>query len=320
MSFSYLIKRIFQMLLTIILAVTVSFILIRALPGDPAERFYGDPRIPDEVKQEIKAAFGLDKPVFIQYLSFLNQFFRGNLGVSYTYNRSVVSVVLERLPWTLLLTAVPTIFGMVVSLKLGVYIGCKRNSLLDKFVRYVAFALHSVPTFWFALLLVLLFSFKLGWFPLQGMIDPNTKGVSTFLSILRHAFLPWLVIFIVNVPGFAMYVRNMVISVLNEEFILTAKAKGLNERRIRKKHILRNVLGPLFSMLTLRIAGMLGGAVLIETIFSWKGMGLLVLEASRNSDYPLLQATVIITIVSVIFANFIADVLQVAFDPRVRFE
>lgn len=320
MSFSYLVKRTIQMLVTIVLALTVSFVLIRALPGDPAERFYGDPRIPDEVKQEIKAAFGLDKPVLIQYVIFLKQFFKGDLGVSYTYNRRVVGVVMERLPWTLLLTAVPTIFGMVASLRLGVYVGTKRNSFVDRLVRYVAFALHSVPTFWFALLLVLLFSFKLGWFPLQGMIDPTAKGFSRFLSLLRHAFLPWLVIFVVNVPGFAMYVRNMVISILNEEFVLTAKAKGLSDRQIRKKHILRNALGPLFSMLTLRIAGMLGGAVLIETIFSWKGMGLLVLEASRNSDYPLLQATVIITIVSVIVANFLADVLQALFDPRVRYE
>ena len=320
MSASYLIRRTLQMLLTIVLAVTVSFILIRALPGDPAERFYGDPRIPEEVKQQIKAAFGLDKPVFIQYLNFLKQFFKGNLGVSYTYNRRVVGVVLERLPWTLLLTAVPTLLGMLVSLKLGVYIGCKRNSFADKLVRYVAFALHSVPIFWFALLLILLFSFRLDWFPLQGMMDPEAEGFKFVLSFLKHAFLPWLVIFIVNVPGFAIYVRNMVISILNEEFLLTAKAKGLNERQIRKKHILRNVLGPLFSMLTLRLAGMLGGSVLIETIFSWKGMGLLVLEASRNSDYPLLQATVIITIVSVILANFLADLLQVIFDPRVRFE
>ncbi|WP_041077765.1 ABC transporter permease [Thermotoga caldifontis] len=320
MSFSYLVKRAIQMLVTIVLALTVSFVLIRALPGDPAERFYGDPRIPEEVKQEIKAAFGLDKPVLIQYVIFLKQFLKGDLGVSYTYNRRVVGVVMERLPWTLLLTAVPTILGMIASLRLGVYIGTKRNSFVDRLVRYVAFALHSVPTFWFALLLVLLFSFKLGWFPLQGMIDPTAKGFSSFLSLLRHAFLPWLVIFVVNVPGFAMYVRNMVISILNEEFVLTAKAKGLSDRQIRRKHILRNALGPLFSMLTLRIAGMLGGAVLIETIFSWKGMGLLVLEASRNSDYPLLQATVIITIVSVIVANFLADVLQALFDPRVRYE
>ncbi|HOJ88304.1 MAG TPA: ABC transporter permease [Pseudothermotoga sp.] len=320
MSASYLLKRIFQMFLTIVIAVTVSFILIRALPGDPAERFYGDPRIPEEVKQQIKAAFGLDKPVFIQYLSFLKQFFKGDLGVSYTYNRRVVGVVLERLPWTLLLTAVPTLLSMVASLKIGVYIGCKRNSFADRVVRYLAFALHSVPTFWFALLLVMLFSFKLGWFPLQGMIDPNAQGYRTILSLLYHAFLPWVVLFVINVPGFAIYVRNMVISILGEEFIVTAKAKGLAEAEIRRKHILRNALGPLFSMLTLRIAGMLGGAVLIETIFSWKGMGLLVLEASRNSDYPLLQATVLITIISVILANFFADLLQVAFDPRVRFE
>lgn len=308
------------MFLTIVIAVTLSFILIRALPGNPAERFYGDPRIPDEVKQEIKAAFGLDKPVLIQYLNFLKQFFRGDLGVSYTYNRKVVRVVLERLPWTLLLTAVPTILSMIASLKIGVYIGCKRNSFSDKVVRYVAFALHSVPTFWFALLLVLLFSFKLQWFPLQGMVAPNVQGYETVLSILHHASLPWLVLFVINVPGFAIYVRNIVISTLGEEFIITARAKGLTQAQIRKRHILRNALGPLFSMLTLRIAGMLGGAVLIETIFSWKGMGLLVLEASRNSDYPLLQATVLITIVSVILANFLADLLQATFDPRVRFE
>lgn len=320
MSISYLIKRILQMLLTVIIAVTLSFILIRALPGDPAERFYGDPRIPEEVKQEIKAAFGLDKPVLIQYLNFLKQFFKGDLGVSYTYNRKVVQVVLERLPWTLFLTAVPTILSMIASLKIGVYIGCKRNSFADKVIRYIAFALHSVPTFWFALLLILLFSFKLQWFPLQGMVAPNVKGYETILSLLHHAALPWLTLFVINVPGFAMYVRNMVISILGEEFIITARAKGLTQAQIRKKHILRNALGPLFSMLTLRIAGMLGGAVLIETIFSWKGMGLLVLEASRNSDYPLLQATVLITIVSVILANFLADLLQATFDPRVRFE
>jgi len=319
-SFPYLVKRIIQMVLTIFLALTLSFVLIRALPGNPAERFYGDPRIPEEVKEQIKAAFGLDKPVWMQYLHFLKQFAKGDLGVSYTYNRSVTSVVLERLPWTLFLTAVPTVVSMVAALKIGVYIGCKRGKLADKLISCVAFALHSVPTFWFALLLVLFFSFKVGLFPLQGMFDPKTEGFAKFLSLIHHVFLGWLTLFLVNTPSFAVYVRNMVVSILGEEFIITARAKGLLEREIRKRHILRNALGPLFSMLTLRIAGMLGGAVLIETIFSWKGMGLLVLEASRNSDYPLLQATVMITIVSVILANFFADLLQTLFDPRVRFE
>ncbi len=315
-----MIRRLVLTFVTIILAISVSFVLIRALPGNPAERFYVDPRIPEEIKQEIKAAFGLDKPVMLQYVMFLKEAIRGNLGISYTYNRPVVSVVMQRLPWTLVLTAVPTILSMVTSLWIGVYIGCKRGKIADRFTRYFAFALHSVPTFWFALLLVMILSFYLNLFPLQGMFDPKTTGIRRFLSIIQHAALPWITLFIINVPGFAIYVRNMVLMVLKEDFILTAKAKGLKESHIRTKHILRVVIAPLFSMLTLRLAGMIGGAVLVETVFSWKGMGLLVLEASRNSDYPLLQATVIITITTTILANFAADLLQVVFDPRVRYE
>ncbi len=317
---SYFIRRLILTFITIVLAITVSFILIRALPGNPAERFYGDPRIPEEVKREIKAAFGLDRPVVFQYVMFLKEAVKGNLGISYTYNRPVVSVVLERLPWTLVLTAVPTILSMVASLRIGVYIGCNRGKFVDRLTRYFAFALHSVPTFWFALLLVMLLSYYLDIFPLQGMFDPKSAGLHRFLSLLHHATLPWITLFTISVPGFAIYVRNMVVSVLKEDFIRTAKAKGLKESHIRTRHIMRVVIGPLFSMLTLRIAGMIGGAVLIETVFSWKGMGLLVLEASRNSDYPLLQATVIITIITTISANFLADLLQATFDPRVRFE
>ncbi len=320
MTLSYLIRRILTMVLTIFLALTLSFLLIRLLPGDPAERYYGDPRLPEEIKMEIKAAFGLDKPVYVQYLIFLKNAAVGDLGISYTYRRSVVGVVMERMPWTLLLTTVPTILSMVFGLKLGVYIAFNRQKFLDRFMRSVAFAMNSVPTFWLALLLVMAFAFYLSVFPLQGMMHPLAVTMpERLLSVLRHAALPWITLFIVSLPSFAVHVRNLTINILGEDFIITARGKGLKTSQIRKRHVLRNALGPLFSILTLRIAGLIGGSVLIETIFSWRGMGLLVLEASRGSDYPLLQATVLITIVVVILANFTADILQAVFDPRVRY-
>ncbi len=320
MTLSYLIRRILTMVLTIFLALTLSFLLIRLLPGDPAERYYGDPRLPEEIKMEIKAAFGLDKPVYVQYLIFLKNAAVGDLGISYTYRRSVVGVVMERMPWTLLLTTVPTILSMILGLKLGVFIAFNRQKFLDRFMRSVAFAMNSVPTFWLALLLVMAFAFYLSVFPLQGMMHPLAVTMpERLLSILRHAALPWITLFIVSLPSFVVHVRNLTINILGEDFIITARGKGLKTSQIRKRHVLRNALGPLFSILTLRIAGLIGGSVLIETIFSWRGMGLLVLEASRGSDYPLLQATVLITIVVVILANFTADILQAVFDPRVRY-
>jgi len=317
MTLSYLVKRILIMILTVFLAVTLSFILIRSLPGDPAERYYGDPRLPEEIKEEIKAVFGLDKPLITQYFIFIGNAFRGDLGVSYTYRRNVVGVILERLPWTLMLTVVPTVLSMFVALWIGTFIAFNRGKKFDRFMRFFAFGLNSVPTFWLALLLVMGTGFYLNIFPLQGMFDPLESGMARVISILHHAALPWITLFIVGMPSFAIQVRNIALNILGEDFIITAKAKGLREQEIRRKHVLRNALGPLFSLLTLRIAGLVGGAVLIETISSWKGMGLLVLEASKNSDYPLLQATVLMTIVLVILANFLADVLQAVFDPRV---
>lgn len=309
------------MFLTVFLALSLSFLLIRTLPGDPAERFYGDPRLPESIKQEIRASFGLDKPPIVQYLIFLQKAVTGDLGVSYTYLRKVSDVIVERIPWTLVLTFVPTILSMIVALNVGIYIAYNRNRFWDRFMRFYAFGLNSVPTFWLALLIVMALGFYSNLFPMQGMFDPLSKsGWDRFFSVLRYSFLPWLTLFIVSVPSFAIQVRNIAINILGEDFILTAKAKGLKSSQIRRRHVLRNALGTLFSFLTLRLAGLLGGAVLIETIFSWKGMGLLVLEASKNSDYPLLQGTVLLTIILVIFANFLADVLHAVFDPTVRYE
>ncbi|HPE68866.1 MAG TPA: ABC transporter permease [Thermotogota bacterium] len=320
MSLSYLVRRLLLMLLTIFVALTFSFILIRSLPGDPAERYYGDPRLPQEIKDEIKASFGLDKPVMMQYFIFLGNAFRGDLGVSFTYCQKVVPVIVSRLPWTLILTVIPTILSMLVALNTGVYIAFNRGKFLDRFMRFFAFSLNAIPTFWLALLMVMGLGFYAGWFPLQGMYDPLLQsGWQRLWSVIQHAFLPWLTLFIISTPAFSIQVRNLALNILGEDFIVTARAKGLVQSEIRRRHVLRNSLGPLFSFLTLRIAGLVGGAVLIETIFSWKGMGLLVLEASRNSDYPLLQATVLMTIVLVIIANFSADLLQAAFDPRVRY-
>lgn len=321
MTREYLIKRGIQTLAVIFVVVTINFVLPRLLPGDPAARFYEDPRVSPEVKEEILRQFGLDKPIWQQYLIYLRNLLGGEFGISYTYRRPVMEVILSRIPWTVILTGSSFVLSVAFGVILGAAAAWRRGSALEAVVLGASVIFAALPSFWFALLLLLVFAFYIPIFPAFGMADPILipgPNWAYILSVLHHAALPVFLMSLTGLVGYAAVVRYSMIDVTGEQYIVVARAKGVPERTLLYKHALRNALLPLVTRLGLSLAGIIGGAVIIETIFSWEGMGLLVVEASRARDYPLMQGTFLILASVTILSNLAADLLYAKLDPRVE--
>ncbi len=321
MSGAYLVRRLAQLVLILFIVLTLNFFLPRIIPGDPAERFYADPRVSPEDKVKILAQFGLDKPLPVQYWLYLKNLARGDLGVSFTYRRAVIEVIAERIPWTLVLTLSSMLLSLFFGVIIGAYAAWRRGGPLDMTVLGISMVFSSIPSFWFALLLLLLFAFYLPLLPPYGMAEigiPRGWNLPFLLSTARHALLPVLSLTVMGIVGYATLVRSSVIETLGQGYIATARAKGLSERQVLFRHVLRNALLPLITSLGMSLAGLLGGVVLIESIFSWKGMGQLILEASRSLDYPLMQGVFLLLAALTLIGNLLADLVYSVFDPRVR--
>jgi len=323
MNRGYFAWRLLMALLAVGAAIVLNFLLIHLMPGDPAHRFYADPRVPPEVKQEIIRMFGLDKPLWTQFLLYVRNVFRGELGISFTTQRPVLQVIAERIPWTLAITLIPTLAAIACGIWLGMWAAWKRGGVTDFLLRTLGTASSSVPSFWLAMLLVMLFAYWARIFPLMGMVKPGlslSESPWCFIgSVACHAALPMLTLFVISVPGYALAMRNAVISVLGENYILAAQAKGISQTVLLWKHVLKNAVLPLINMFSLSLVGVIGGAVLVEQVFSWYGMGLLMIRAAQARDFPLVQATALITIILTIGANFLTDLVQAWIDPRIRY-
>ena len=323
MNRAYFARRFAMALLAIGVAVVLNFLLIHLMPGDPASRFYADPRVPPEVKQEIIELFGLDKPLWTQFLLYLRNVFRGELGVSFTTQRPVLQVIAERIPWTLAITLIPTLAAITCGIWIGMWAAWRRGGIVDFLLRTLGTAASSIPSFWLAMLLVMIFAYWARIFPLMGMVKPGLslgeKPLAFIGSVAYHAALPMLTLFVLSVPGYALAMRNAVISILGENYILAAQSKGISQRTLLWRHVLKNAILPLISMFSLSLVGVIGGAVLVEQVFSWYGMGLLMIRAAQARDFPLVQAAALITIVLTVAANFVADLIQAWIDPRIRY-
>jgi peptide/nickel transport system permease protein len=323
MQSSYFVRRIVLAFLAIWVALVLNFLLIHLMPGDPAERFYADPRVPPEAKEEIIKIFGLDKPLWQQFFLYARNVFLGRMGISFTTQRPVLEVLLERIPWTLAITFIPTLAAIACGIWLGLYAAWKRGTVFDFLLRTFGTAVNSIPSFWLAMILIMVFAYWAKIFPLMGMARPGVSLANApwefIKSVAYHAALPMLTLFVLSFPGYALVMRNAVISVLGENYILAAQAKGVSQTRLLWRHVLKNAVLPLISMFSLSIAGVFGGAVLVEQVFSWYGMGLLMVRASQARDFPLVQGAVLITILCTIIANFVADLVQGWVDPRIRY-
>jgi len=322
----YILRKLLFLLVTIWAAVTVNFVLPRLMPGDPAQvmisKYRG--RLNPSAIRALEIAFGIntDKSIYEQYIDYIKKLLKGDFGISVTYYPSTVSEVLSQaFPWTIGLVGVSTFLAFSIGTILGIKAAWKRGGVFDTIVVPFGLFMNSVPYFWLALVVVYLFAFKLGWFPLSGAYSisiENLEGIKKVFSIVYHAILPAVTIIITASGGWMLTMRNNMIAVLNEDFILFAYAKGLPEEIIEIKYAARNAILPSFTGFAMAIGFVVSGALLTEIVFSYPGVGYMLYQAVLNIDYPLMQAIFLIITLTVLIANFIADMAYVLLDPRVR--
>jgi len=317
----YILRRLFQLVPLLIGVSLLSFFVMHLAPGDPTALFT-DPNIDPVELARIRANWGLDKPIMIQYFYWLGNALRGNFGTSYMTGQPVISEILERLPNTLLLMITSYVLTLIITIPLGVISAVRKGSWFDNLVTFLSFAGMATPSFWLGLMLMLLFSVQLGWLPAVGMYDPLVEGgwVVRLIDVIRHMILPLATMTLLSLAGITRYQRAAMLEVLNQDFVRTARAKGLPERVVIFKHALRNALIPIVTILGLSLPSLFGGAFIIETIFAWPGMGRLGVLAIFQRNYPLIMGIVVFSAVLIMLGNLFADLGYALVDPRIRYE
>jgi peptide/nickel transport system permease protein len=323
---SYIIKRILYTLLLFFVVVTLNFFIPRIGVTDPAERYYppqGSMSDPEYaiIKDMVKRQFGFDVSTPAQYLRYLNKLFHGDLGTSFqTGSPKVADLIAERLPWTLVLSVSSMLISVIAGTLAGTYAAYRRGRTLDTIILNASTITTAIPSFCIALALSLYLGFEWEWFPAYTAPNMAADFSWTWESIrlvISSAALPVISMTIGGVIGYAQSTRNSVIAVSNEDFILTARAKGLKNSSVLYKHILRNALLPIVTSLGMSVSGLIGGAVVIEQLFNWNGMGTLFLNANNQNDYPLMMGIMLFLSIFALAANLVTDLCYGLLDPRI---
>ena len=312
----YIVKRILQMIPVIILVSIFSFMIIHFAPGDPINMYIRQDMTQQEI-DELRVDLGLDGTIAEQYLAWLSNICRGNWGNSLINHQPVAKQIFEKLPATLLLMGTSFVLSILMSIPLGLVSGMKKNKAADQFISIFAYIGISIPAFWLALMLIIIFSLNLHWLPSNGM---RTVGSNSVLDILWHLILPGIVLSVGNTAVFTRYIRSNTITQLEEEYVLTAKAKGVSKRRIMTGHVLKNCLLPIITIAGMNLASLVTGSIIIESVFGWPGMGTLGMSAINSRDYPMIMGFTMLSCVILIIGNFIADLLYGVADPRIKQE
>ncbi|MDR7483276.1 MAG: ABC transporter permease [Armatimonadota bacterium] len=312
----YLLRRLVQTVILLLVVSVVVFALVTQAPGGPSILL--DRNMGAEELARMRALLGLDQPVHVQYVRWLAQVLRGNLGVSYQAGLPVLEIILQMLPNTLLLSAASLALSLVVAIPAGVISAARPYSAIDHAVTTLCFFGISVPTFWYGLMLIVLFSIVLGWLPPGGM--HTLGGERSALDVLRHLVLPAVVLGTANMALFARYTRSATMAVLRQDYVRTARSKGLPERSVLYRHALRNALLTVVTVVGLQLPRLVGGAAITETVFAWPGMGSLAVRAAFERDYPMIMGITLVISAVVVASTLLVDLLYVYLDPRIRYE
>lgn len=323
----YVARKVGFFLLTLWAVVTLNFLIPRLQPGDPAEIMVQslagkDAQLNQAQVEAMRALLGTPTgSLWSQYWQYLGQLLSGNFGISYSYFPfGVVDVISRAFWWTAILVTVVQVLSFLIGVLLGAFAAWRRNGKFDTGVTLISTFLGSLQPFWIALLLVFGFGYTLGWFPTAGGYEDSTPGFNWYFiyDVISHAFLPALALMIVTPIGWILGMRNTMIMNLNEDYIKLARAKGLPDRVVALRYAARNALLPSVTGFALALGGVLGGTILVETVFDYPGLGRLMGEAVTAKDYPLLQALMLLTAVATLVANLVADLLYGVLDPRSR--
>jgi len=315
----FLAARLLQGALTIVLIAVVNFLLVHAAPGDPVTFLAGDNQDP-EFSAQIRAQLGLDRPLLVQLGGYLGQLSQLDMGFSYRQNQPVWTLIVDRLPMTLLLTGSAFIAALLMGIGLGALSAKKAGTWVDSVVSLVALVFYATPVYWLSLMAVLVFSVQLGWLPGFGFksVGANLTGLALAGDVARHLFLPALMTALFHMAVYARMTRTCMLEAAQMDFVKTAYAKGLRPGRIWRMHVLRNALLPVVTLAGLQAGTLVGGSILIETVFAWPGIGRLLFDALMQRDYPLLLGTFLATTAMAVVFNLVTDIVYTLVDPRIE--
>ncbi|WP_027702231.1 ABC transporter permease [Metaclostridioides mangenotii] len=309
-----IIKRAISIIPMLFFISILTFTLMHLAPGDPLQA-YITPQMSAVDIEKVRHNMGLDQPILVQYFKWLVNTLKGDLGYSMVTHRPVVSMIAERIPNTLLITVGALIISIVIAIPLGLISGYKKNSLVDNVLNVISYVGISIPSFWFAMILIYTFSVKFNWLPSIGM---RTAGVNTIWDLIKHMIMPTIVLAYYNLCVFTRYIRSSTISQLREDYVLTQRAYGSSTVEVLFNHVLKNTLLPVITIMAMALPQLVTGAFITETIFGWPGMGQLGVSSIFGYDYPVVMGITIISSLMLIVGNLIADILYQLVDPRIK--
>lgn len=309
----FMVRRVGQAIIVLFIVTVITFILLHLLPGNPVRAILGTRATTFDVHQ-LTIQLGLNKPLVVQYLIWVNHLVHGNLGFSYKLDQSVAALLAERMPKTLFLAGSALVVAVLLGVPLGMYQAVRRNKPDDYVLTGLAFIFYSMPTFWLGLLLIILFSATLSWFPSEA---PQSQ--SNVFSQLNGMVLPISCLSLVTIALFSRYMRSAMLEQLTQEYVQTARAKGVSGRAVLFGHVLRNALIPVITLIGLSLGGILSGAVVTEEVFNYPGMGLLFYQAAVENDFPVLLGVTVVVALATVLGNLIADIFYAVADPRIRY-
>jgi peptide/nickel transport system permease protein len=320
----YIAKRLLGIIPILIGITIISFVVIHLAPGKPTELMMQmNPKAALEAQERLEKIFGLDKPLHLQYLIWLKNFFKFDFGVSFIDGRPVRDKIFERMPITILINVLALLVIFIFSIPIGIKSATRRGSFFDRAITLFVFLGFAAPGFWLALILMDLFGVRLGWFPVSGITSldfENFSALGKISDIAQHLVLPVLVASIGGLAGVSRYMRQSMLNIIHQDYIRTARAKGLPERVVIYRHALRNALLPIITILGLSIPGLISGSVIFESVFSIPGMGKLMVDAVFARDYYTIMGGLVLSAILTLIGNLVADISYAYADPRIRYE
>jgi peptide/nickel transport system permease protein len=320
----YILKRLVEIAVIFFIIMTILFILFRLAPGDPVARMV-DPSMTPEDARRLKESLGLDQPLWTQYFFYLKNVATGNMGVSFHYGKPVTRILMNRLPNTILLFTTAIILSALLGVFLGKIAAWRQGRRTDTVMTIGALFCHTLFLPWLGLIVIWFFAYHIGWFPITGMvspqlwIDPEAGFFVKALDVLHHMILPLMTLVVIHFGSYLLVMRSSMLDTLKEDYILTARAKGLDEKAIRNRHAAPNAALPVVTSVGLSLAFSINGGALTETVFTWPGLGRELVFSVSHSDYPLAQAAFLLIALVVLLANLAVDVLYAYLDPRIRY-
>jgi peptide/nickel transport system permease protein len=312
---AFLLNRLVQSLVLLVIVSIIGFVVLNLIPGGPLAQFGLDPGMTQDDLDRLKEQLGLNRPLWAQYFDWAWRLVQGDWGTSFRDGDSVLTVIGRHVPATLLLMGSSTIIAIALGTWIGIRGATHRYSGFDYLATVGAMIALSIPTFWFGLIGIYVFSLRLGWLPAGNMY---TIGDGSVLNYLHHLILPSVVLALVHVAVWSRYMRSATLEAISQEFVKTARAKGLSERRVLLKHVVGNALLPMITLAGMQLPSLLTGALVTETVFTWPGMGRLFLDALSYSDYPVVMGLLMFSAILVVLGNLIADIVVALVDPRIR--